>query len=149
MHILKNSTKYLTNMSYQNPYPRKETTRLVTDVSKTDFAKIKSLRPEKGTVSTTLAILWKKLCHELERNGITDYARKTDFEHFVTDCVIIGGGVTLGPAPHAAVSDDGGATQAIHFNNPILEARRVELQKQGDTRRQHRGQPAKKGGGNG
>lgn len=49
----------------------------------------KLIRPALGTITTTCAILWKKLYDELNERNITDHSNQSEFEHFVTSCRLI------------------------------------------------------------
>lgn len=85
-------------------------------VSKESFI-LRRIRPEAGTVDTTINLLYLKLINELNRRGITDYTRVDDFEDFVVRCELVLPEERLGSTSPMSVSEanaphDGrGATQ--------------------------------------
>lgn len=70
---------------FDNPYPSGEGSRVQTWVSAEDYKFVQRIRVEKGTITTTINILFDKLVRELRARGITDYTDVKDFENFVVN----------------------------------------------------------------
>lgn len=78
----------------ENPYVETPGLTLIKvhgPVDANDYAFIKGIRPKSGTFSAVVSVLWLKLCNELRKRQITDFSSCDDFEHFVSNCVIIDG----------------------------------------------------------
>lgn len=74
---------------YTDPYascPPSEANRIVCDISEADFYLLKTIRPSRGTIQTTVNLLVKKLCDELRKRNITTYHERNFFEDFVANC---------------------------------------------------------------
>jgi len=88
-----------------NPDQRHRTT---IDISGEVKGKISAIRPQRGTLQTTLNILLDKLTHELTNAGITEY-NPALYEQAVADsAVVLGGGspATVGGPDGAAKATD-------------------------------------------
>lgn len=112
-------------MSSTNPYPddgKHEMFRLAGDVYGHDYHLIKNLTFRRGYVQLTVNTLWKKLCDELRKRGITDYTRSVDFVDFLERCELIlpeeRGTTTQPPTPKADVSNVGRGTPGASAENP-------------------------------
>ena len=76
-----------TPKKYTNPYEGLEVTvRIQSNINPDDYNFIRSIRPNSGTVITTVNILWHKLVTTLKQHGITQYSDLARFEHFVNNC---------------------------------------------------------------
>src|SRR4029077_4947096 len=81
---------YIMSQPFVNPYgPSGDLRRIMTDVGEADYYLVKSIRPTLATITTTVGLLWKKLCYELRRQDISDYTDVERFEHFVANAVLI------------------------------------------------------------
>lgn len=80
---------------FKNPYlddiRAGKVTRLTTDVSDSDYTLIKCVRVGSGTISTTINLLWKKLCNELRTRGLTDFTSAEQFEQYVLNLRLVPG----------------------------------------------------------
>lgn len=63
--------------------------RINSNVPREDYEFIRRIRPDGGTIVTTVNTLWLKLINELKRRNITDFTRVHDFEDFILRCAII------------------------------------------------------------
>ncbi len=79
---------------FTNPYAGSEKDTLATlviRISPDDYNFIKCIRPQQGTLSITVTLLWHKLCNELRLRNITDVSSSEQFEQFITNCRLVDG----------------------------------------------------------
>lgn len=75
-----------------NPYkdvPEENLVRLQSLVLDSDYTYPQSLRLRKGTVNTTINILFQKLVAECKRRGFVDITDREKFESFIVNCTIV------------------------------------------------------------
>ena len=76
--------------TFDSPYSTDQVTaRLQAFVSVEDYDFVRSIRPNSGTVNTTVALVFSKLVAALRRAGIDQNADKEAFESFVANCKIV------------------------------------------------------------
>jgi hypothetical protein len=69
---------------FNDPYERVTvTSRIQADVAMNHFSDLRAIRATKGTIQTTINLLFHKLIHELRIRNIVDYSDKDKFEQFV------------------------------------------------------------------
>ena len=77
---------------FENPYKSVDEeflVRLQSHIQKEDYEMIKLIRPNTGTVTTTVNMLWRKLIDALVAQGITDISSREQFEHFVANSQLV------------------------------------------------------------
>lgn len=90
--------------------------RLQTFIKQEEHEFLKLLRPNTGTLTTTVNILVAKLINELKSRGITDITHRDAFEHFVANSILTLPGLESGsPSPRSNrktnASNVGGGTK--------------------------------------
>lgn len=84
----------MTNPLFTNPYEDcetlGETSKLNSIIPKDELMFLKSIRPEKYTITTTINLLISKLIHECKQRGIVTHADRDAFEAFVGECSLHG-----------------------------------------------------------
>lgn len=79
-------------MTFQNPYenvPDEGVSRINSDVPTDEYKMVQRILTERGTIQTTVNLLWNKLINELKRRGITDYTHAEEFRNFVTNSNLV------------------------------------------------------------
>ncbi len=77
---------------FVNPYlnvPEEQLVRMQTSIDGADYRYPQALRLSKGTINTTVNILFKKLVTECRRRGMVDFTNCDEFETFVANCAIV------------------------------------------------------------
>lgn len=81
-----------TALPFVNPwkgYDEDQCSRLNSNVPTEIYNFIRFIRPDGGTMTTTINILFQKLVNELQQRNITANCDVAEFERFVAECVII------------------------------------------------------------
>ena len=119
------------NEKFKNPYAdcdENEVSRLNANISTEDFNFVRRIRVDKGTIQTTINILWSKLVNELKQRGITDFSREADYEDFLVNIRLVderecteideaGGGVVAASAPVGSPTAVPAVAGAEHVDN--------------------------------
>ncbi len=150
-----------------NPYIKdgvssSDLVRIQADVSYADRNLLRSICPEQGIYNFVIANFVIKLCHELRKQNITDYARESDFKSAITNLRLDFGGAATSGLPNGTssglvrtpdASDERGGTSSQGDGNPAVEnvqpdvqsESRSETQVDSDTKRIRRKAKGKKG----
>lgn len=81
-----------TENKFKNPYlgvPEEDQRRINSDIGVDDWNLIRAVRLRGGSLTTTVNILFHRLCHELRTRGITDNSQHDRFEDFVSGCKLV------------------------------------------------------------
>jgi hypothetical protein len=79
----------LTQTPFINPYTTTGTKRLTTFIPDAEWALIRCIRPNSGTMTGVVGLLIKTLCEELQSRGIADISGQVQFEQLLTNSKII------------------------------------------------------------
>jgi hypothetical protein len=110
------------NNEYKNPYincaETEESRKLTAVIPRSVYAFIKGIRPEDGTVQTTLNLLIEHLIYALKQRNITAYTDRKQFEFFVANCVFILPGEPGESCSKFERDQGGGEPPSVPVSNP-------------------------------